>query len=78
MRGAWNLSEARDLVAKLKSDLARMRAAPRDAQAAVDFFVTGFHLADWAERDEGRRRALINDRAVSQACARQAKKTEPG
>jgi hypothetical protein len=61
MRGAWNLTEARDLVAKLESDLVRMRAAPRNAQAAVDFFVTGYHLADWFERDEKRRCAMIAD-----------------
>jgi hypothetical protein len=64
MRGAWDLTEPREIVAKLESDLARMRAAPRDAQAAVDFFMTGYHLADWVERDESRRRALIDTTPV--------------
>jgi hypothetical protein len=59
MPGAWYLDEPKDLIAKMESDLARMRASPRDAHPAFDFFVTAHHLADWVERDDGRRRALI-------------------
>ena len=41
------LETANDLLRKLEHDFERMRAAPGDAYAAFDFFVTAEHLSEW-------------------------------
>ena len=46
-KGFAVLKRAADLVAKLEHDLERIRAAPEDAYAAFDFFVTADHIVDW-------------------------------
>jgi len=59
MPGVWNLDSPQALLQKMESDLARMRSAPQDARPAYDFFVTAYHMLEWAERDEKRRQALF-------------------
>jgi hypothetical protein len=46
-KGFAVLQRPADLVAKLEHDLERIRAAPDDAYAAFDFFVTADHILDW-------------------------------
>ena len=45
--GLFQLKTPRDLVAKARHDLSRMRADPHDAYAAFDFFVTVRHFPEW-------------------------------
>lgn len=46
-KGFALLQKPADLVAKLAHDFERIRAAPDDAYAAFDFFVTAEHIVDW-------------------------------
>jgi hypothetical protein len=48
MNGFLDLQTADDLYAKLKRDFARLQAEPTDTDAAYNFFVTGWHLLEWA------------------------------
>lgn len=60
MPGVWNLTSPADLLRKPEVDLARMKAAPRDARPAFDFFVTAFHISDWLQPHDGaKRRTMI-------------------
>jgi hypothetical protein len=64
-KGFAPLQQPRDLVAKLRHDFERMRAAPDDAYAAFDFFVTAEHIVDW----------LLPDKpGANQAAARKARR----
>lgn len=45
--GIFQLKKPKDLVAKARHDLARMRSDPNDAYAAFDFFITVRHLPEW-------------------------------
>jgi hypothetical protein len=47
-KGFFDLRTAKDLLAKLESDFVRIEKNPMDAGAAFDFFVTGYHLLEWA------------------------------
>jgi hypothetical protein len=47
VKGIFQLQTANDLLAKLQHDFERMSAAPSDAYAAFDFFVTAEHMLDW-------------------------------
>ncbi len=47
MKGFGNLRTPQDLLAKLRHDLARVKADPSDTDAAFDFFVTAEHMVDW-------------------------------
>jgi hypothetical protein len=58
------LKTARDLFEKLKWNLVRLEAAPRDAREAYDFFVTANHLVDWQWPDDPARRKEVRDRDV--------------
>lgn len=47
MKGIFELSAPRDLLAKLTHDYARLQRTPDDAYVAFDFFVTAEHMLDW-------------------------------
>lgn len=47
MKGLFQLQNARDLLAKLRHDYARLQEMPNDSYVAFDFFVTAEHLLDW-------------------------------
>ena len=47
MAGAFGLSAPEDLLAKLRRELERLRDAPNDHDAAINFFVTAEHMLDW-------------------------------
>lgn len=58
--GLFNLQTPRDLLAKARHDLDRLRANPVDPYAAFDFFVAVRHLPDWLHpSDEQQRKALF-------------------
>jgi hypothetical protein len=46
-RGVFELRTARDLLKKMRVDIARLAADPLDQYAAFDFFVTASHIPDW-------------------------------
>jgi hypothetical protein len=48
MKGVFGLRNARDLLAKLEADHARVQADSTDAFAAYDFAVVAWHLLEWA------------------------------
>jgi len=64
-KGFAVLQRPTDLVAKVEHDLERMRAAPEDAYAAFDFFVTAEHIVDWL---------LPDSPGTSQSAARKVKR----
>jgi hypothetical protein len=47
MEGIFDLKTPDDLRGKLRRDLAKLREAPLDADAAFNFFVTAEHMLDW-------------------------------
>lgn len=58
--GLFQLQTPRDLFAKARHDLQRLRADPNDAYAAFDFFVTVRHIPDWLfPHDKQQRDALF-------------------
>ena len=50
-QGFATLQSPKDLVAKLRHDLGRMKSDPDDVYAAFDFFVTAEHILDWLYPD---------------------------
>ena len=48
--GAFALHTVEDLLKKLKYDMQRLEANPADSYAAFDFFITAFHMKDWANK----------------------------
>lgn len=47
MTGIFDLKSPADLLAKLRRELERLRAAPNDVDHAYNFFVTAEHMLDW-------------------------------
>jgi hypothetical protein len=67
--GFAGLREPRDLVTKLRHDLARMVADPGDSYAAFDFFVTAEHILDWlhpGESEKPKRKIARNSKVLLQ------------
>lgn len=52
-KGLFGLRTASDLLAKLESDLERLKREPTDSYAAFDFFVTAHHLPEWLYSSSG-------------------------
>src|SRR3989454_12815906 len=46
-KGLFQLTEPRDLLAKLIHDFDRLRESPNDSYIAFDLFVTAEHMLDW-------------------------------
>jgi hypothetical protein len=46
--GFFELNDARDLFKKLERDYHRLQENPLDQDAAFDFFVTAYHMLEWA------------------------------
>ena len=68
MAGVWQLSEPRELLAKLQREFERMGAAPHDADHAFNFFVTAESLVDWLHPgDSAQQRTLRNSDPLLQA-----------
>ncbi len=56
--GLWHLDTPGSLLVKLHTDYRRMEAAPRDPCPAYDFFVTAYHMHEWAARTDAEKQAL--------------------
>ena len=56
--GLWHLETAGELLVKLRSDYDRMQQEPRNPSPVYDFFVTAYHMHEWAARTEAEKRAL--------------------
>jgi len=65
LKGFAPLQQPADLLAKLAHDFERIRAAPDDAYAAFDFFITAEHIVDWLFPDSP---------GMNQSSARKAKR----
>jgi hypothetical protein len=48
--GLWQLETAGQLLGKLHGDYRRMQEEPRDPFPVYDFFVTAYHMHEWAAR----------------------------
>jgi len=46
--GLWDLASVEQLLPKLRDDLKRMEAEPTNPFPAYDFFVTAYHMYEWA------------------------------
>jgi hypothetical protein len=46
--GLWDLAAVEQLLPKLRDDLKRMEAEPQNPFPAYDFFVTAYHMYEWA------------------------------
>jgi hypothetical protein len=57
----FDLKTPKDLLQKLKSDEARLKAEPTNSYAAFDFFVTGHALTHWVENAGTRQKVEGND-----------------
>lgn len=62
LNGVFLLKEPADLLAKLAHDLARLKAEPADAYAAMDFFATADHLLDWIHPGDASRTTRTDER----------------
>ncbi len=61
-KGLWGIDSPEQLFKKLRSDFARMEAAPRDPYPAFDFFTTAYHMYEWVgEVTPARRKALESE-----------------
>lgn len=54
-KGFFELQKPADLLAKLRHDYERLQRSPTDTYAAVDFFVTGYHMLDWLYPNDKKR-----------------------
>ena len=48
--GLWNLTAVEQLLPKLIDDLKRMEAEPQNPFPAYDFFITAYHMYEWASK----------------------------
>lgn len=70
--GLFELRTPRDLLAKLRHDLARMDSNWLDQYAAFDFFITAHHMVDWlypGDSNKQRRRDEVQASALLQVCS---------
>jgi hypothetical protein len=51
--GLWDLTSVEQLLSKLRADLNRMEAEPENPFPAYDFFVTAYHMYEWAGKGDG-------------------------
>src|SRR4051794_3920716 len=65
MEGLFTLKTPADLREKMRRDLEKMRAAPLDADAAFNFFVTAEHMLDWVYPRDANRQARTDARKKS-------------
>jgi hypothetical protein len=56
--GLWHIETAGQLLSKLHSDYSRVQQDPRNPFPVYDFFVTAYHMHEWAARTEAEKRAL--------------------
>ena len=64
MKGVFELRDHRALMAKLERDFEVITANPRDSDAAYNFFVTGWHLLEWAFPGDEQTQGLLRDENV--------------
>ena len=57
-QGLGGLNTAADLLVKMRNDLRRMEAEPRNAEPVFDFFVSAYHMPEWATEDLVERKRL--------------------
>ena len=60
-QGFGELRHARDLVEKLRFDLARIESCQFNQYAAFDFFVTAEHIVDWLYPNDQSQRTLLRN-----------------
>jgi hypothetical protein len=71
--GAFALHALEDLLKKLKFDMKRLEANPADSYAAFDFFITAFHMKDWANKSGRRIKPKnSNEKVLMDICAQLA------
>jgi hypothetical protein len=69
MTGIFELTTAKDLYAKLKRDFSAFESAPLDSDIAFNFFVTAWHLLEWAyPRDSAVQKQIRDSNIVLQIC----------
>jgi hypothetical protein len=69
MVGAFGLTTLKDFLGKLSRELEKFRAAPNDADAAINFFVTAEHMLDWLYpglKNRSKRERLRNNELMLQ------------
>lgn len=68
--GLFELRTPRDLLAKLRHDLARMESNWLDQYAAFDFFITAHHMVDWLYPGDSQRQGKeVQASALLQVCS---------
>ena len=50
--GLWGLTAVEQLLPKLRDDLKRMETEPQNPFPAYDFFVTAYHMYEWAGKGD--------------------------
>ena len=69
-KGFGPLKTPVDLLEKIRRDFARLRDAPTDAYAAIDFVVSAYHMLDWLHpNDRAGRETEESQSPLLQVCS---------
>lgn len=69
MAGIFELTTAKDLYEKLKRDFSSFESAPLDSDLAFNFFVTAWHLLEWAHpKNSATQKQIRDSNIVLQIC----------